>query len=75
MKSTSFESKFNELSKYILLQEKVHKKVQKSLYFCLYFKTYCNNFLISACIFISDLGAPYSKQWVLYVTLPQFEFP
>ena len=34
MKSTSFESKFNELSKYILLQEKSsEKKVQKSSYF------------------------------------------
>ena len=32
MKSTSFESKFNEFSKYILLQEKgSQKKVQKSL--------------------------------------------
>ena len=31
MKSTSCESKFNEFSKYILLQEKVHRKKFKKV--------------------------------------------
>ena len=62
MKSTLFESKFNEFSKYIYFyRKKFTEKSSKKFVFYLYFKTYCNNFLMSVCVFISDLGAPYNK--------------
>ena len=42
-------------------RKKFTEKSSKKFVFCLYFKTYCNNFLISVCVFISDLGAPCNK--------------
>ena len=42
-------------------RKKFTEKSSKKFVFYLYFKTYCNNFLMSVCVFISDLGAPYNK--------------